>query len=80
MEVDDKCSKVLTINTHKGLFKLNRLSFGLKVTHSLYQQVMDTILAGLDFTITYLDNILIKSENNNQHCNYIKEVFRRIDD
>ena len=36
MEVDDECSKVLTINTHKGLYKLNRLPFGLKVAPSLF--------------------------------------------
>ena len=41
---------------------------------------MDTMLAGLDFTIAYLDDILIKSKNNNLHCDHIKEVFRRIDD
>ena len=38
------------------------------------------MLAGLDFIIAYLDDILIISENNNQHCEHIKEVFRRIDD
>ena len=80
MEVDGECSKVLTINTHKGWYKLNMLLFGLKVTPSLFQLVMDTILAGLDFAIANLDNILIKSENNNQHCDHTKEVFRRIDD
>ena len=37
-------------------------------------------MAGLNFAIAYLDDILIKSENNNQYCDHIKEVFRRIDD
>ena len=73
MEVDDESSKILTINTHKGLNKLNRLPFRLKVSPSLFQQVKDTMLAGLD-------DILIKSENNNQYCDHIKEMFRRIDD
>ena len=41
---------------------------------------MDTMLAGLDFAIVYLDDILIISENNNHHCEYIKEVFRKLDD
>ena len=41
---------------------------------------MDTMLAGLDFTIAYMDDILIKSENNNEHSDHIIEVFRRIDD
>ena len=78
MKIDDECSKVMTINTHKGLYKLNRFPFGLKVDPSLFQQVMDTMLAGLYFFIVYLDDILIKSENNNQHCDHIKEVFKRI--
>ena len=38
------------------------------------------MLAGLDFAITYLDDVLIKSENNNEDFDHIKEVFRRIDD
>ena len=79
MEVDE-FSTVLTITTHKGLFKLNRIPFGLKVALSLFQQVRDTTLACLDLAIVYLDDILIKSENNNQHCDHIKEVFRNIDD
>ena len=72
MEVDDNCSKVLTINTHKSLYKLNRLPFGLKVASNLFQQVKDTILEGLDFAIAYLYGILITSENNNQHYDHIK--------
>ena len=80
MEVDDEYSKVLTINAHKSLYKLNRLLFGLEVTPNFFQQVMNTMLVGLDFTVAYLDDILIKSENNNQYCDHLKEVFRRIDD
>ena len=38
------------------------------------------MLAGWDLTIMYLVDILIKSKNNNQHCDHIKEMFRRIDD
>ena len=72
MEVDDEYSKVLTINIHKGLYKVNRLPFGLKVAPSLFQQVMDTMLASFDLAIAYLDDILIKSENNNQHCDHRK--------
>ena len=77
MEVEDKCSKVLTIKTHKGLYKLNRFPFGLKVTPSLFQQVMDTMLTGLDFTIGYLDDISIKSENNHKHCDHIKKSVQK---
>ena len=36
---------------------------------------MDTILAGLEFATAYLDDILLRSENNEQHSKHIKAVF-----
>ena len=41
---------------------------------------MDTMLSKLYFAIAYLDNILINSENIEQHKKYIHEIFRRIKD
>ena len=40
---------------------------------SLFQQIMDTMLAGLNFVIGYLDD---KSDNFQEH--YVREVFKRI--
>ncbi len=56
--------KLLTICNRKGLYKLNRRPFGLKVAPSLFTQIMDAMLAGLEFIV---DDIQIKSENNDQH-------------
>ena len=39
---------------------------------------MDTMLAGLNFAMAYLDDILIKSENLEEHKNHVREVFKRI--
>ena len=64
-----ECLKLLTINTHKGLFKFNLLPFEIKVAPSIFQQIMDTILAGLDCAQAYLDDILIRSETRHQHLN-----------
>ena len=64
VRVDEECSKLFMINTQKRLHKLNCLLFGLKFALSLFQQVMDTMLAGLEFTTVYLDDILLRSENN----------------
>ena len=67
MKVNEECSKLLVINTHKGLFKLNHIPFVLTVALSLFQQVLDTMLAGLEFVTAYLDDILLRSENNELH-------------
>ena len=37
VKVKEECSKLLTINTHKGLYEFNRLPFGLKVSSSIFQ-------------------------------------------
>lgn len=38
------------------------------------------MLAGLEFAIAYLDDILLKSENNEQHKKHIKAVFQKINE
>lgn len=76
--VDEESSRLLCINTHKGLYKFQRLPFGIKVAPAIFQQIMDTMLGGLDFTIAYLDDILINSKNIEQHWEHVQEVFRQI--
>ena len=61
-QVDEESSKLLTVNAHKGLDKFNCLFFGIKVAPSIFQQIIDKMLSGLDFAQAYLDDILIKSE------------------
>ena len=39
---------------------------------------MDTMLSDLDFTTAYLDNILIKSKNRENHAKHVIEVFKKI--
>ena len=41
---------------------------------------MDTMLSRLDLAVTYLDDILLKSENSEEHKKNVFEVFRRIQD
>lgn len=80
VRVDEDCAKYLTINTHKGLYKFNRLPFGLKVAPSLFQQIMDTMLADLEFAVAYLDDVLIKSKNTKEHLEHIRAVFKKIEE
>ena len=67
VKVDEQCTKYLTINTNNGLYILKRLPFRLKVAPSLFLQIMVTLLSGLDFKVAFLDDILIKSKNVEEH-------------
>ena len=61
--IDEECAIYLTITTLKGMFRFNRLPFGIKVTPDIFQQIMDTLLNVVDFVIAYMNFILIKSES-----------------
>ena len=41
---------------------------------------MDTMSADLDFTTAYLDDILIKSKNREDHVKHVTEVFKKIEE
>ena len=71
--VDENSYKLLGINTHRGLYKFDRLDFGIKVALAIFQQVMDTMLGGFDFTFAYLDDIV--KELHREHLN---KVFAQI--
>lgn len=74
--VEEECSKLLGLNTYKGLFKLNRLPLRTKVAPAVFQQVMDVMLNDLDFA--YLDNI-VRSATVDEHLEHI-QVFKNIQD
>ena len=76
--VEEESSKLLCISTHKGLFKINRLAFGIKVASAIFQQIIDTMLSGIDFSIGCLDDILMKSETIEQQRKHVFQVFERI--
>ena len=76
--LSENSSRILCINTHRGIFRFNRLPFGVKVAPAIFQQIMDTMLSDLDFAIAYLDDILLTSQNAEEHKQHVFEVFKRI--
>ena len=67
IHVDEEYSKLLCINIHWRLYKFGRLLFGIKVTPTISQHVIDTMLGGLEFTIAYLDDILTNRQSADPH-------------
>lgn len=76
--LDDVSKELLVINTHKGLFRFNRLPFGVASAPSIFQKIMDQMLAGLDGTVCYLDDIIITGNNKEQHLKNLNNVMERI--
>ena len=69
----------LTINTSKGLYQNNRLSFGVASAPAIFQSTMDTILKGIDGVVCYIDDILITGRNDQEHRNRLEAVLSRLE-
>ncbi len=75
--MEEKCTELLTINSHRGLYKINWLQYGIKFASTIFQKIIDTMLADLDFATAYLDDILIKGRNREDHAKHVIEVFKK---
>ena len=63
-----KASKqYVTINTHKGLYRYNRLPFGITAAPSIFQRLMETLLQGIPHVSIYLGDILITGTSEDDH-------------
>ena len=61
-----------------GLFQFRRMPFGLTGAPSTFQRLMDKVLRGLPFITIYIDDILVHSATEKQHCLHLQEVFNRL--
>ena len=59
MEVDDASKEYLTIITHKGLFRYNRLIFGIASAPAIWQRTMKQVLHGIPGTYCILDDMIL---------------------
>jgi hypothetical protein len=75
---DDR--KFLTINTHLGLFRCNRLIYGVSRAAPAFQQCMDQILEELPGTAVYLDDILVAGRTRQEAKNRLLTVLQKFHD
>ena len=78
MEMEEASRKLLTINTHKGLFQYNRLVFGVAVAPAIWQQAMDQVLEGIPQVQCILDDMIISGKTEQDHLNNLEMVLSRL--
>lgn len=68
------------ITTPFGLFEFPFMTFGLRNAGQTFQRFIDEVTRGLDFCFPYIDDILIFSENEEEHRRHLRAVFQRLKD
>ena len=77
VELTEQSKQYLVVNTHKGLYKLNRLSYGVSTAPNVFQRIMDQILQDIPDVVCYLDDILIASSEE-EHLARVETVLARL--
>ena len=61
-----------------GKWEFKRCPSGLTQAPAYFQMLVNKVLEGLDFTFGYLDDILVFSENMEEHLQHIRILFERL--
>ena len=70
----------VTVNTHKGLYRYQRLPFGVASAPAIFQRIMESVLQGLPHVCVYLDDRLISGKSPQEHLVNLEEVLKRLED
>ena len=77
MVLDKASQQLCTSNTHKGLFRYNRLPFGISSSPAIWQRFIEQVLAGLNETCVMMDDLLVGGGNDDEHLRNLKAVFQQ---
>ena len=78
MVMDPESKKLLTINTHKGLFVFNRLAFGIASAPAMWQRTMEQVLQGIPGVQCILDDMIITGRTDKEHLDNLRRVLERL--
>ena len=77
--LDEESRKLTTINTTKGLFRYNRLPFGVSTAPAIFQRTMENLLQSIDNVCVYLDDILVTGPSQEAHLKNLDLVLTRLE-
>src|ERR1700683_3612448 len=80
LEVDPKEREKLAFRTHRGLWQFVRMPFGYKNGPSIFQRIMQNVLAPFlwIFALVYIDDIVIFSKSFDEHLDHLDQVFKAV--
>lgn len=80
LTLTDSASEKLAFRTHRGLWQFKRMPFGYRNGPSVFQRVMQNVLAPYlwIFTLVYIDDIVVFSKTFDEHLSHLDQVFKVI--
>ena len=72
---DEESRRLVTVNTHKGLFQYKRLLFGVASAPGIFQRTMENVLQDIPQVRVYLDDVLIGGRTVTDHLVILEKCF-----
>jgi len=78
--LSDSAAQKLAFRTHRGLWQFKRMPFGYRNGPSVFQRVMQKVLAPFlwIFALVYIDDIVVFSLTFKEHLRHLDQVFQGI--
>lgn len=80
LQLEEPAKDLTVINTHRGLFKYNRLCFGISAAPGIFQRAMEQLIQGIPGVLCYLDDILVCGANEAEHKARLQSVLSKLED
>ncbi|GFV62457.1 uncharacterized protein K02A2.6 [Trichonephila clavipes] len=77
MKVHPDSQKLMTINTHKGLYICKRLMYGLNGAPAIWQRYVDGLFQGMDGVKVFMDDARIAGSDEISHFTALEEFFKK---
>ena len=77
--LNEEDQKLVSVNTHKGLFVPTRLPYGISSAGAIFQRKMDQVLKGIPGVTCRVDDICITAPNDELHIERVAEVVERLE-
>ncbi|CAB0017172.1 unnamed protein product [Nesidiocoris tenuis] len=79
LEVEENSKRYLNIATHKGIFRYRRMPFGVSLAPSVFQNIMDKVLDGIEGVACYLDDVMVTGRSLEEHLDTLNTVLKRLE-
>ena len=78
LQLEEESKEFVTISTHKGLFRYNRLPFGVAAAPAIFQRTMEGILQDIPHVQVCIDDILVADSSREEHIKTLAKVLSRL--
>ncbi|XP_055634002.1 uncharacterized protein K02A2.6-like [Toxorhynchites rutilus septentrionalis] len=80
IEISERSREITTFISKYGLFRYKRLMFGVCSAPELFQKVMETIVAGLEGVVVYLDDLVVFGKSEEEHATRLQTLLDRLEE